>query len=43
MFEVVTGNYWNIGRLEYWIWFFPMKCPEGRKHLIGKFYWREVD
>ncbi len=45
MFEVITGEHLNFGRLEYWTWFFPHPnydpVNNGRIHIIGKFYWRK--
>ena len=35
---VITGEYINIGRLEWWKWFIVE--PANRKHLFGKLYWR---
>ena len=39
MDKVICGEYYSIGRLEYWKWSIPFH-PIGRKHIIGKFYWR---
>ena len=42
--EVIIAEYKKLGRLEWWDWYFPHPDYEptskGRKHLIGKLYWR---
>lgn len=42
---IITGEYINFGRLEYWKWFFPGDSTNpvniGRIHLFGKFYWKK--
>ncbi len=47
MKDLITGEYINFGRLEYWKWWFPCESyhpsNNGRIHLIGNFFWRVIN